>query len=141
MTDSLRRLISRRFSIGQKLTALAPVLLLLVYLPGETMLRCRIDGLLRSTCCCPHQNEEPPAGPVLKAQDCCDQEITGSERPVVEAAHRAAPDVPVAIAAALPASHLAIDMATPDRLSRTWQAQAPPRDGPPLVLLKHAFLI
>ena len=141
MADSEWHLSSRRFSIWQKVTALAPVLLLLVYLPGETMLRCRIDGLLHSTCCCAHQNQAPDAGPVLKAQDCCDQEMTGSERPVVDAARRSAPDVPLAVAAAIPVSIASFDLATPDRPVRTWQAQGPPRDGPPLVLLKHAFLI
>ena len=141
MADSLRRLISRRFSIWQKVTALAPVLLLLVYLPGETLLRCRIDGLLRQTCCCPHENERQDSGPALKGQDCCDQEMTGSERPVVDAARRDGLDVPSAVAVSLPASTASFDLAAPDRPARTWQAQGPPRDGPPLVLLKHAFLI
>jgi hypothetical protein len=134
-------LTSRRFSLWQKVTALAPVLLLLVYLPGETMLRCRMDGLLRSTCCCPDEKQDQDSGPAFKAQNCCDQEITGSERPVVEAARRSAPDVPLAVAIALPVSTASLDLATPDRPVRTWQAQGPPRNGPPLVLLKHAFLI
>jgi hypothetical protein len=124
------------------MTALVPVLLLLAYLPGETMLRCRIDGLLRPTCCCPDPSQEPDPGPVLKAQGCCDQTTTtGGERPVVEAARRIAPEAPLAIATAFAASVLDFDLTAPARVARAWRAQAPPRDGPPLVLLKHAFLI
>ena len=141
MTDSLRRLISRRFSNWQKAVALAPVFLLLVYLPGEMMLRCRIDGMLRPACCCSHDKQDQESGPALKAQDCCDQEMTGGQRPVVDAARKPGLDVPLAVAIALPISTLSVDLAAPDQPIRSWQAQGPPRDGPPLVLLKHAFLI
>jgi len=141
MADSLRCLSSRRFSIWQKVVALAPLLLVAVYLPAQMMLRCRIDGRLRPACCCLDENEDRDSGPVVKAQDCCDQEITGSERPVVEAANSASLDSHWATVAAVPVSAPSIDLAAPDRSARTWEAQGPPCDGPPLVLLKHAFLI
>src|SRR5262245_20635740 len=80
MADSLGRVISRRFSRWQKLTALAPVLLLLVYLPAESMLRCRMDGMLRPACCCPQQNEGESGSPTIKAQDCCNREVPQSNR-------------------------------------------------------------
>src|SRR5581483_3396473 len=78
-------MISRRFSVWQKLVALAPLLLLAVYLPGQMMLRCRIDGHVSPVCCCPPDEESQDTGPVVKAQDCCDRELTASQRPVVEA--------------------------------------------------------
>ena len=102
-------MISRRVSLWQKAVAFAPALLLVVYLPGETLLRCQIDGMLRAACCCPQEAETQSAGPVVKAADCCNTEVTQN---------------------------------TPlEARDRDWQRHGPPRDGPPLVLLKHAFLI
>ncbi|HEX3903727.1 MAG TPA: hypothetical protein VH853_12820 [Polyangia bacterium] len=131
---------SRRFSVWQKVVALAPLLLLAVYLPGQMMLRCRIDGQLRPLCCCPQAEKTQETGPVVKAQDCCERELSVSQRPAVEPDQRAAELVlaPSSFLAALPS---AAPLAEPDRSDSTWQAQGPPRDGPPIVLLKHAFLI
>jgi hypothetical protein len=137
--------ISRRFSVWQKLVALAPLLLVAVYLPGEIMLRCRMDGVLRPACCCPPDATAQNSGPVVKAQDCCDRELTGAARPVVTAARVSQTDVAgavvVAAAAALPLHSSAVDFAQPRGPDWVWQAHGPPRQGPPLVLLKHAFLI
>src|SRR5215471_13455008 len=99
---------SRRFDLWQKAVALAPVLLLLVYLPGQTMLRCRIDGLLRSTCCCSHEDEEQSSGPVVKAQDCCDPEVSESVRPTAEAAHPTTYDPASIATAVVPVAPLAL---------------------------------
>jgi hypothetical protein len=121
--------------------ALAPALLLLVYLPGEMMLRCRLDGLLRPACCCPNAREAEPSGPVLKAQTCCAREVVETNRAAAEAArlpdHDPAPVAAVAIAVA------AISSFTPPfaSLGRAAQRHGPAREGPPIVLLKHAFLI
>jgi hypothetical protein len=134
-------IMSRHFSAWQKLVALAPLLLLAIYLPGQAMLRCRIDGQLRPTCCCPPDGRAQEAGPVLKAQDCCDQVVSATQRPVVAAARVSAVDpVAVVVATALIPS-VVLSLAAPPRSTWTGQALAPPRDGPPLVLLKHAFLI
>jgi len=141
MSDSQRNVASRRFSVWQKVVALAPLLLLGVYLPGQVMLRCRIDGLLRPACCCSHDSEEQGSGPVVKAQDCCAQEMLTSERPVVEAARSYSLDFALATADGVPVSAASLLLATPDWTARGWQAQAPPRDGPAIVLLKRAFLI
>ena len=81
---------SRRFSIWRKVVALAPLLLLAVYLPGQMVLRCRMDGHLRPVCCCHQDDEKRDPGPVAKAQDCCDRELTVTQRPVFEAEQRAA---------------------------------------------------
>ena len=134
-------MISRRFALWQKVVALAPLLLLAVYLPGEMMLRCRTDGLLRPTCCCPASEAPQDAGPTVEAQDCCDREITGSARPLVEAARRAETGLLPAFAL-LPAANAAVaDLPARARLTPAAQRYGPAREGPPLVLLKHAFLI
>jgi hypothetical protein len=135
-------LVARRFTVWQKLVALAPLLLVAVHMPAEMMLRCRISGLLRPACCCPNADQPQDSGPVAKAQDCCDREITASERPVVEAARRADPDsvTPAASVATIAAS-TATD-AFPAR-QPGWAAQryGPARGRPSTVLVKHAFLI
>jgi hypothetical protein len=134
---------SRRFALWQKVVALAPLLLVAVYLPGEMMLRCRIDGLLRPACCCPAQEAQAPqdTGPTVEAQDCCDREITGSARPVVEAARRAEPGLLPAIALRPSVTTAVADLPAGDRFTPAAQRYGPAREGPPLVLLKHAFLI
>ncbi len=141
MTDSLGQVTSRRHSLWQKVVALAPALLLLVYLPAQAMLRCRIDGLLRTACCCSHQKEERPSGPTLKAQDCCDQEIADAQRPKGDVARSSAPDLTPTIAVALLAPFAPVALPPAVRFDRAAQRHGPAREGPPLVLLKHAFLI
>jgi hypothetical protein len=131
---------SRRFSVWQKVVALAPLLLLAVYLPGQMMLRCRIDGHLRPACCCPQDEETQNTGPIVKAQDCCDRELTANLRPVVEADQQAA-DLVVAPASFLAVLPIVAPLAERHRSDLTWQAHGPPREGPPIILLKHAFLI
>jgi hypothetical protein len=142
MADSLGRVISRRFSLGQKAVALAPVLLLLVYLPAQAMLRCRVDGMLRPTCCCPHQGESESASPAIKAQDCCERQAAADTRPGTAAAaqpeNRALAHMTAVALAASALPGLAPPIERPDW---AWQRYGPAREGPPLVLLKHAFLI
>ena len=142
MADSLGALISRRLSRWQKAVALAPVLLLLVYLPGEMMLRCSMDGLLRPTCCCPQKAEAETSGPVVKAADCCDPAVVAQgARPAAEAARPATRDL-VQVATTAIVAPLFPSLASPiQRLDRAWQRHGPAREGPPIVLLKHAFLI
>ncbi len=134
---------SRRFSVWQKLVALAPLLLLVVYLPGEMMMRCRFDGLLRPACCCPQGGHEAQnAGPVVKAGDCCDRVMSTSEqRPVVEAARRADPGPVTWAWVATPVASPVTDT-SPSRPA-AWVAQryGPARGGPPIVLVKQSFLI
>jgi len=131
----------RRFTVWQKLVALAPLLVVAVYLPGEMMLRCRIDGLLRPACCCPHADQAQDSGPVVKAQDCCDRELTTSERPVVEAARRADPGSMAAPSSAIVVASPVADGSPTRRFDGFAQRYGPPRGGPPIVLAKHAFLI
>jgi hypothetical protein len=136
-------LLSRRFSLWQKLTAVAPVLLLLVYLPAQALLRCRMDGMLRTACCCPQERESQDTSPAMKAQDCCERAVTHAhQRPTAEAARPANRDIDTqmtAVALATPsADTLAPSFERPDGAR---QRHGPAREGPPIVLLKHAFLI
>jgi hypothetical protein len=134
---------SRRFATWQKVAAFAPLLLLAVALPSQSLLRCRIDGFLRSSCCCPAEAkaETERALPVVKAQDCCDREGTLGERPVIAPIRTSSVDTAWTPSIAVSAPSVYFSFAAPDRSQRVWQAQGPPRQGPPIVLLKHAFLI
>lgn len=117
------------------------MLLLLVYLPAQALLRCRMDGMLRPACCCPQESERERANPVMQAQDCCDRELTPSNRPTAEAARPANRDIiqMTAVAFATPST---ITLVSPSvRPDGAWPRHGPAREGPPLVLLKHAFLI
>ena len=134
-------MISRRFTRWQKLAALAPALLLLVSLPAQAMLRCRIDGLLRPTCCCPHQEESESATPAIKAQDCCQREITETRPLPVAAARPENREITHLIAVALAAPSVPALPPSIDRPIWASQRYGPAREGPPLILLKHAFLI
>jgi len=133
--------ISRRFTRWQKLAALAPALLLLVSLPAQAMLRCRIDGLLRPTCCCPHQDESESATPAIKAQDCCQREVRESKPLPVAVARPENREITHLTAVALAAPSVPALAPPVDRSDWAWQRYGPAREGPPLVLLKHAFLI
>ena len=136
-------MIARRISILQKLTAMAPLLLLVVVLPGQLMLRCRIDGSLRPACCCPHGDEAGDANATAKPQDCCDPEVASIDRPPGEAARPPEGDLgaaPSDALAAAPAPVLA--QAAPfGHLAGGAQRHGPAREGPRLALLKHSFLI
>jgi hypothetical protein len=139
-------LLSRRFTIWQKATAIAPVLLLLVYLPAQALMRCRMDGLLRTACCCPHGqgqgDKSQDTSPALQAQDCCERAVTpASSRPTAEAARAANRDIDqmTAVVYATPSANALIPRL--ERPDGAWPRHGPPREGPPIVLLKHAFLI
>ena len=135
-------MLSRRFTIWQKATAVAPVLLLLVYLPAQALMRCRMDGMLRTACCCPHERESQDTSPALQAQDCCERAATpASSRPTAEAARAASRNInqmTAVVYATPPADALVPLLERPDG---AWPRHGPPREGPPIVLLKHAFLI
>ncbi len=136
---------SRQFSLWQKLVALAPLLLVAAYLPGEIMVRCHIDGSLRAGPCCDHVQEpgDQPgdAGPAFRDANCCDRELTAKYRPVLEAV-RAGGDELLSVAALAPCLGAGIVAAAPPpRPMRAAQASGPPRGGPDIVLGKHAFLI
>ena len=141
MVDSLVRMVARRFAVWQKVVALAPLALLLVYLPGQMMLRCRIDGSLRPACCCPERGEQESSQSTVKAQDCCDRLMTGSARPIAEASRAEKPDLAPTAVVSTPLVFFALVEPPAPRADWSWQSHGPPRGGPGLVVLKHAFLI
>jgi hypothetical protein len=115
--------------------ALAPLLLVLVSLPSQVLMRCRMDGLLRDSCCCPRGGDAVPAVPTVAAASCCQGETSVRQLPVVRTTP--APDAtPAPIATALPAL-----APQPGTGTRSFRPTAPAREGPPLLLLKQAFLI
>jgi hypothetical protein len=133
--------IARRYSLRQKLTALAPLFLLVAYVPGQAMLRCRIDGLLRAACCCPHGEQPESAAPAVKAADCCDRELSQGDRPPAEAAISADRSESTVLAVA-PAPSVTVSIAPPVRRGEPQGGRyGPAREGPSIVLAKHAFLI
>ena len=131
---------SGRFSLLQKVAALAPIALLLACLPGEAYLRCRIDGSVRAACCCADGLAPANPGPIARAQDCCDRETTAGARPLVEAPRPALGDGAVLAPLRLPVPFALLAPAAP-RVDRSRRAHGPPRGGPRIVLLKQAFLI
>jgi hypothetical protein len=142
MADSLGRVVSRRLSAWQKVVALAPALLLMAYLPAEAMLRCRIDGTLRSACCCPAKKEAPSSHAAFRAADCCDRAVVGAhQRPAMEGPR--APEVEHVLTSTIaPVAALTVPTLAPAaRIDWAAQRHGPPREGPSLVLLKQAFLI
>jgi hypothetical protein len=135
-------MVARRVHIWHRIAALAPLLMLLVSLPSQAFFRCRFTGQVRSACCCPAKPAVTPhSSAEVSAQDCCDREVLKQQRPIAAAAQ--APEMPlgwvgIPVSAVVP---VLLAMADPPRAERLHGSHAPPREGPPLVLLKHAFLI
>jgi hypothetical protein len=130
-----------RHPLTQKLLALVPVLLLVVSFPGQVLLRCQMDGQLRSACCCPGDEDEASAeaGATLSSP-CCDRVIASRQGAPVAPARGPAPAVDVAIPVGLPAI-AARDHFAPRTPPRALLQGGPPREGPPLSILKQSFLI
>jgi hypothetical protein len=124
----------------QRVVALAPLLLVLVSLPTQVLVRCRMDGRVRAACCCPRgeAGANRLAGPGVEAPDCCDRIVARQEavRSTVAAQTEIAPRLAVVITA-LPA------LAAPRPRAPAPRARSghPPGERPPLLLLKQAFLI
>lgn len=139
-------MVARRRHAWHRIAALAPLLMLIVSLPSQAFFRCRFTGQVQSACCCPakqakKQAQAPKSVSEVSAQDCCDREVLSQQRPVAaatQAPERALGWVGVPVSVVLP-----VLLAVPDapRPERVHQSHAPPRQGPPLILLKHAFLI
>ena len=136
-----------RLPLWQKVVALAPLLLLALSLPGESLLRCRMDGLLRSSCCCPSTDDivqvdqADGALPALKAQACCEREETLGTRPIAEPAREKVAPTAWTISVDAIEAPVALPLVAPSRPKRLWYSNGPPREGSQIVLLKHAFLI
>jgi hypothetical protein len=123
------------------MVALAPLLLVTLYLPGEIMVRCHEDGLLRPAPCCAHDEAGGDSGPAFEQRNCCDRELTATHRPVSEAT-RASDDQQICVTflTALPGAG-AVPIGPPDGARAAARRHGPSRGGPSIVLVKHAFLI
>jgi hypothetical protein len=131
----------RRYARTRAL-ALAPFVLFVVSLPSQMLMRCRLDGQLRTACCCPasRTGEESKArGPVLSDPRCCHGE--GSRHASRAIAVRPATDSNVPAGAVVIRSYVA----RAEHEGATWipgsQRSRPPREGPRIIVLKQSFLI
>ena len=97
-----------------------------VVLPGEVMVRCHLDGLLRPAPCCSHEEEPGDSGPAFEARDCCDREVTATDRPVSEAV-RATDGGQIAIAAFTPHAGAGTLVVAPVNHARLGGAEVRPR--------------
>jgi hypothetical protein len=115
--------------------ALAPLLLVIVSLPTQMMMRCRMDGQVRERCCCPADQNGSPA-PALQAPDCCDREVATRSVPTARPTPEAS--APVVVATLIPYPDAAADRRGAVRALRD---SRPAREGPPIRLLTQTFLI
>jgi hypothetical protein len=132
----------RQPTAWHRVLALAPLLLVIVSLPGQVLLRCRMDGKIRSACCCPVEKEAAKALTTATLTDasCCDREVSSRQLPAVAStpklSHSVDPSIPVPLA---PSAGLA--QQAPRPVPRELLRYGPARGGPPILVLKQTFLI
>ena len=139
----------RRLTLWRRIVAVAPALLLVACLPGQIMLRCRLDGTLRAACCCPGAGDQAqrvgeagvPAPSRLMSQGCCERTVIEGHRSTAEIAPHESVDAPREIAVCAPVLAVAGGVAAQALWDRAGQRHGPPREGPRLILLKQSFLI
>jgi hypothetical protein len=116
---------------------LLPVLLLAAVALPSSVLRCRFTGLAVPTCCCPDEMTDGPAVATLSAAACCDRETIDVVRAPAE--RQTSPTDLVA------GAFVTSDVRGELPLARPFVPAAAARDAdlprPPLLLVKHAFLI
>jgi hypothetical protein len=125
----------RQPTAWQRVLALAPLLLVLVSVPAQVLLRCRMDGRVRDACCCPSDSDKAATAPALSRPCCCHREVS-KHSPSVASTTEASPAV-----ASLLGSLTTQLLPEPHSASRVPGRGRPAREGPPLLLLKQAFLI
>jgi hypothetical protein len=135
----------RRGTHRRRLAAavILPLMLLASVAQAGVLYRCRVDGKTRHACCCPakHQAERPaPIGPAARRAPCCDTAAGASVSldPVVTAPD--ASDLTALVSAAVVVSPIVLP-APPVAEPPSPRANAPPRLGPPLLLVKSSRLI
>lgn len=128
----------RTLLAARRLALLAVPLLVLTGAPAHALLRCAVDGGVRTHCCCPER--APQQAPSLEAHDACCCTVAGDQSqplpkgtPSTTAGSQSLPIAFVAIA--LPAPRAALHGVPPAVNA------AEPALGPPLVLLKSSLLI
>src|SRR5689334_22684112 len=66
-------------ALWRKALAVLPVLAVLTSGPSLALLRCRMDGALRVTCCCPEEGQvgvPAQTGAALSAPPCCERVVS-----------------------------------------------------------------
>ena len=134
LTSVMRHLPSSRQVLA---VLLVPLLLLAATAQSYTVFRCRFDGVARLSCCCPEASPAR-AEAVLSKGCCCD--IDHVQRVAPSATSRP-PEAKIGPAPVL----LVSGGASPEVGERFIRPRLPEltarSHGPPLILLKHAFLI
>ncbi len=121
--------VSRRIVLA---IAVLPLIVLVGMRSAWAAYACRVDGQVRTACCCPKKQTHTPAdhAPRMAAADCCDVTVgTATAAPDTREADRAPTGVHVPVVATVPAIVL------PPRASRlgagaATQARPPPRTLP-----------
>ena len=138
----------RRLTLWRRIVAFAPALLLVACLPGQMMLRCRLDGMLRAACCCPVAADEAEgaassAPSRLTSQGCCERTVVEGHRPAAEAPQSPQLAADAAWAMGVDAPWVTVLGPAPERAAanNAGQRYRPPREGPRLIVLKQSFLI
>ena len=129
--------------LAQRLSAwlLLPAMLMLGLTSSYQLFRCRYDGVARRSCCCPMADAEtsPASEAAVSNRGCCDVQVV-----------RAASTAPAAAAPQQAAKALTSPLATVQVVafqipqlapSQSWTDDVPRGLGPPLIVLKHSFLI
>jgi hypothetical protein len=108
-------------------------------LPAQALLRCALDGNVRTHCCCPPPAQSEDARMAAADACCCSVTRNDAAPQPISAARTAAADASAATAAfvptTLPAPRSARHGVRPARSSTQ------PALGPPIVLLKQSLLI
>lgn len=131
----------RRYARSRAL-AVVPFVLFVVALPSQMLMRCRLDGQLRTACCCPadRMSEESKApGPAVSDPLCCHREVSSREVPAVALRPTTDSIVPAVVV------FLRSYAASVEHEIAAWipgsQRGRPPREGPRIIVLKQSFLI
>lgn len=115
--------------------SIIPLLLVAGVANAAALYRCRMDGTVRRSCCCP-PDEDQVQGPTMSQQNCCDvQMVPGRQAPAsTEARSTVAAPVVFAILHS-------IDVAPPTVGHRFAATERPRGLGPPLIAVKSSRLI
>jgi hypothetical protein len=131
----------RRLLTLSSAALLLPLLVASVVAGHETILVCRTGAVMSLDACCPAEHDEavaaPPAHASLVDEPCCAVSTIELARPVSDRQAEPANDVAPPLAVVSPTQIGAVSSARVPMI----RPRRPPSLGPPLVLLKRAFLI
>jgi hypothetical protein len=136
------RRLRHNVDVANRLTRLAALVLLLPALlvagagHGYAGYRCRLDRVLRTSCCCPGSDEESPrdSHAVIAKACCCDREVVSLSAPPSHTEDQAhgVPVAPLQVSPLPPLLRLASSLPLPVVNTGV---------GPPILLLKSSLLI